>query len=101
MLKEIGTGVASVTTGTAVDMDTTPFIAGGSAELVVDCDAFNGTVVIEGSDDDGDTYSTVATITESGSDRTVREQITLNGKMRYDCTARTAGEVDIHVRAGD
>lgn len=85
----------------SVAMLTEPFQEGRDVEAVVDCDGFNGTAILESSEDDEVTWVTELTVTEAVSDRTVRATVTLKRHMRWTCTAYTAGEADCHLRAGD
>lgn len=99
-IKDLGT-VDAVEDLASQTMLTEPFMEGRDVEVIVDCDAWNGTAVLESSEDDEATWDTELTVTEAGSDRTVRATITLKRHMRWTATARTAGEADCHLRAGD
>lgn len=99
-IKDLGT-VDEVEDLASVEMLTEPFMEGRGVEVIVDCDGFDGTAVLESSEDDEATWDTELTVTESVSDRTVRTTVTLKRHMRWTCTSYTAGEADCHLRAGD
>lgn len=100
MLKDLGT-VDAVEDLASQEMLTDPFMEGRDVEAIVDCDAFNGTAILESSEDDEATWVAELTVTEGGSDRTVRAMVTLKRHMRWTCTVWTAGEADCHLRAGE
>ncbi len=79
-------------------MLTSPFVVGRSVAYQVNCDGFNGTAIIQSSPDNT-TWTDVVTITETGSDRSLTGSIALKDYMRARVTARTAGEIDIHLVA--
>lgn len=99
-IKDLGT-VDAVEDLASQEMLTEPFIEGRDVEVIVDCDAFNGTAILESSEDDEVNWVTELTVTEAGSDRTIRDTVTLKRHMRWTCTVFTAGEADCHLRAGD
>lgn len=100
MLKSLGT-VDAVEDLAAVEMLTEPFMEGRDVEVEVNCDGFNGTAILESSEDNETTWVTELTVTEAVSDRTVLATVTLKRHMRWTCTAWTAGEADCNLRAGD
>jgi len=97
--KVIGEAVASVITGAAVMMNTTPHMQKDSGVLVVaPSPNFNGTLVVEKSDDGGDTWTTVKTVTGSNNAASF-DEVAMAGQYRYDCTAFTAGSISIGILA--
>lgn len=98
MLKSLGT-VDEVEALDAVEMTESPFMEGRTVEYVVDCDGFNGTAKIQGSNDGGDNWTDLVTVTEAVSDRSVRGSVLLYRDMRFNCTSYTAGEADAYLRA--
>lgn len=98
MLKALGT-VDEQEALAAVEMTTSPFMEGRTVEYIVDCDGFNGTAKIQGSNDSGDNWTDLVTVTEAVSDRTLRGTVLLYRDMRWNCTDHTAGEADANLRA--
>lgn len=98
-IKNLGT-VDAVENLASQKMLTSPFIEGRTVQYVVDCDAWNGTAKLQSSDDDS-TWADEATITESGSSRTIRGTVTLKRYMRWMASSVTAGEADCHLEAGN
>lgn len=96
-IKDLGT-VDAAENLTSVEMLTSPFMEGRTVEYVVDCDALSGTVKIQSSNDDS-SWSDEVTVTETGSDRSVRGTVTLDRYMRFICSSYTSGEADAHLRA--
>lgn len=100
MLQSLGT-VDEQEAIAAVEMTTYPFMEGRDVEYEVNCDGFNGTAKIQGSNDGGSSWTDLVTVTEAVSDRSVIGTVTLSRLMRWNCTAYTAGEADCNLRAGN
>jgi len=98
-IKDLGT-VDAVENLASQEMNVSPFMEGRTVQYVVDCDAWNGTAKLQSSDDDSN-WSDEVTVTESGSDRTIRGNVTLAKYMRWMASARTGGEADCHLEAGN
>ena len=86
--------VNAVETSTPYSAGLNPFYPSAEATVMVACDAFNGTVKVQTSSD-GTSYTDVATITETGTDRTHMVALTdCKEYVRLNCTVRTAGEAE-------
>ncbi len=84
----------AVAAGTSYECRSTPFVYGRHPTAVVTCNGFTGTVKIQTSDDDS-TWTDVATVTGTTTDRTELLAITLKPWIRANVTARCAGSVSV------
>lgn len=97
-MTSLGADIAANGTGTAVEMNTTPFMEDASVLLeIVPTPNFNGTATIEGSDD-GTSYSNILQIT--GTNKGVKKlEVAAQRYYRYTMAGFTAGAADFNILA--
>lgn len=87
--------------GTAVTLDTTPFVPGQPVIVVISASIdWNGDISVQGSDDDGSSYTdSVAAITGTNARKARFVQVNARGLMRTVIANFVAGTVDVHLMA--
>jgi hypothetical protein len=85
--------LSSVTTSTAIELKTTPFIQGNTAKVLLSSPGadFAGSAKLQGSDDNS-TWADISgtTVTAGGA---VQVELKLHKYIRLNCTARSAGTI--------
>lgn len=96
-MNTVGSALATVATGTAVEQSTSPYLPGTTVVTVIKPAGLTGTCAIQGSDDN----STWADLHSSGAITTNNEvqfkEVVLKKYIRSNVTVRSAGSVSMFI----